>query len=208
MDDENTALPDPLPLFPLQLVLFPGSRLHLKVFEPRYVDLVSECLREQRPFGVVCLRAGHEVGRQDVAFETLGTLSHIDAVDAEQPGLLHLRCIGGLRFTMAGAAHQQADGLWLCRAQAIAADPPQAPAAPMLATVTALAEAIRKLQEQGQLPFAPPFRLDEAGWVANRWCELLPIPLAAKQKLMALEDPALRLAIVDGFLRDKGVVGG
>ncbi|MDE2370414.1 MAG: LON peptidase substrate-binding domain-containing protein [Burkholderiales bacterium] len=207
MDDSNT-LPDPLPLFPLQLVLFPGSRLHLKVFEPRYVDLVSACLREQRPFGVVCLRTGHEVGRQTVAFEDLGTLAHIDAVDAEQPALLHLRCTGGLRFRIEGDAHPQADGLWLCQAQAIAADPPRSPGAAMLATVTALAEAIRKLQEQDQLPFAAPFRLDDAGWVANRWCELLPIPLAAKQRLMALEDPMLRLSVVDGYLRDKKVVSG
>jgi Lon protease-like protein len=56
------------------------------------------------------------------------------------------------------------------------------------------------------LPFAEPFRLDDAGWVANRWCELLPIPLSAKQKLMALEDPVVRLSVVDGYLRDKQVV--
>jgi Lon protease-like protein len=38
----------------------------------------------------------------------------------------------------------------------------------------------------GPRALAPPYRLDDAGWVANRWCELLPVPLAAKQKLMAL----------------------
>jgi Lon protease-like protein len=74
--------------------------------------------------------------------------------------------------------------------------------------VTALADAIRRLQETDRLPFAPPFRLDDAGWVANRWCELLPVPLAAKQKLMALEDPVIRLSLVDGYLRDKKVVVG
>ena len=49
---------------------------------------------------------------------------------------------------------------------------------------------------------------DDAGWVANRWCELLPISLAAKQKLMELDDPVIRLSIVDGYLRDKKVVVG
>jgi uncharacterized protein len=44
--------------------------------------------------------------------------------------------------------------------------------------------------------------------VANRWCELLPITLAAKQKLMELDDPVIRLSLVDGFLRDKKVVIG
>jgi len=50
-----------LPLFPLQSVLFPGGQLSLKVFEARYLDLVSACLRRQRPFGVVCLLQGGEV---------------------------------------------------------------------------------------------------------------------------------------------------
>ena len=78
----------------------------------------------------------------------------------------------------------------------------------MLQTVTALAETIRKLQERDAEPFAAPYRLDDAGWVANRWCELLPIPMAAKQKLMALDDPVIRLSLVDGFLRDKKVIFG
>jgi len=54
-----------LPLFPLQTVLFPGGRLNLKVFEARYLDMVGDCLRQQRPFGVVCLQAGGEVHRKD-----------------------------------------------------------------------------------------------------------------------------------------------
>ena len=66
----------------------------------------------------------------------------------------------------------------------------------------------RKLQASDRVPFAPPYQLDDAGWVANRWCELLPVSLAAKQKLMALEDPVIRLSLVDGYLRDKKVVVG
>jgi hypothetical protein len=53
-----------------------------------------------------------------------------------------------------------------------------------------------------------PLRFDDAGWVANRWCELLPVSLAAKQKLMELEDPEVRLRLVDEFLRSKQVVRG
>ena len=52
-------------------------------------------------------------------------------------------------------------------------------------------------------PFSEPYRLDDSGWVANRWCELLPMPLAAKQKLMALEDPVIRLSLIDAFLREE-----
>ena len=56
------ALPSPLPLFPLQTVLFPGAVLGLRVFEARYLDLMADCLRTRQPFGVVCLKAGVEAG--------------------------------------------------------------------------------------------------------------------------------------------------
>ena len=96
--------------------------------------------------------------------------------------------------------------LWQCAIGEVEADARELPAAAMFETVKALSNAIATLRERGQLPFVEPFRLDDAGWVANRWCELLPIPLSAKYKLMALEDPAVRLSVVDGYLRDKQVV--
>ena len=204
----SSKLPDPLPLFPLQTVLFPGGMLGLKVFEARYLDLVSECLRSGQPFGVICLRQGSEagVGKAPVQLEPMGVLAHIDEVDAEQPGILRVRCLGGRRFVLAAAARQRDNGLWVAPAEAVDDDPPRQPGPALRQTVEALAEAIRKLQSQDKQPFAPPYRFDDAGWVANRWCELLPIPLAAKQKLMALDDPVIRLSLVDGFLRDKKVI--
>ncbi len=204
------ALPDPLPLFPLQTVLFPGAVLPLRVFEARYLDLITHCLRTRQAFGVVCLRTGAEAGRgpDAVQLEDVGTLAHVDEVDAEQTGLLRVVCSGGQRFRIQGTPTQQGNGLWVAHAELMAADPLRLPGPAMLQTVTALAEAIRKLQEQDRQPFLPPYRLDDAGWVANRWCELLPVPLAAKQKLMTLSDPVIRLSLVDGFLRDKKVVIG
>ncbi len=203
-------LPDPLPLFPLQTVLFPGALLGLKVFEARYLDLVSTCLRTQQPFGVVCLQQGSEAGRsaKAVAMEAVGVLARIDDIDAEQTGILSVRCTGTRRFRLQGAPKQLDSGLWVCTVGLIDDDAQHMPGPAMLQTVTALAEAIKQLVELGRSPFAEPYRLDSAGWVANRWCELLPVPLAAKQKLMELEDPVIRLSIVDGFLRDKKVVIG
>ena len=204
----GVAWPDPLPLFPLRMVLFPGARLSLKVFEARYVDLVSECLRTRQPFGVVCLRAGAEAGRsaQAVVFEDVGVLAHILEADAEQAGILMLRGTGGQRFRIAAPAGQRANGLWVAHAEPIAEDARRMPGPAMLQTVSALVDAMRKLQQLGRTPFDAPYQLDDAGWVANRWCELLPVSLAAKQKLMELEDPVLRLSLIDGFLRDKKVV--
>jgi Lon protease-like protein len=200
---------EPLALFPLQTVLFPGALLGLKVFEARYLDLVSECLRTKLPFGVICLKQGAEAGPRDqVELEQVGVLARVDEVDAEQAGILRVRCTGLARFRRVGAPERRDNGLWVSRTEPIADDPPRVPAAAMMQTVSALAEAIRKLQQQDRVPFAAPFRLDDAGWVANRWCELLPVPLAAKQKLMELDDPVIRLSIVDGYLRDKKVVIG
>jgi uncharacterized protein len=206
----KAPLPDPLLLFPLQTVLFPGALLGLKVFEARYLDLVSECLREKMPFGVVCLKQGVEAGRNAVAvrMENVGVMATIDEVDAQTSGILHLRCTGGQRFRIQGTPVQRENGLWTAQAEAVRADPARSPGPAMLQTVSALAEAIKKLQQHDKLPFAQPYRLDDAGWVANRWCELLPVPLAAKQKLMELDDPVIRLSLVDGFLRDKKVVVG
>lgn len=199
-----------LPLFPLQTVLYPGGLLSLKVFEARYLDLVGRSLRERTPFGVVCLRQGretHRPGEDAVKFESVGVLATLDSVDAEQAGILRVRCVGGRRFR-ATAPRQQADGLWVADAEVLDDDEALAPQPAFLATVKALANAIATLRSQGNEPFLSPYRFDDAGWVANRWCEILPISLAAKQKLLELEDAQTRLRLVDEYLRGKGVVSG
>ena len=61
----------------------------------------------------------------------------------------------------------------------------------------------RRSRRKAPQPFLAPHRLDDAGWVANRWCEILPLPLEAKQRLMALEDPVARLEVVDSLMRAR-----
>ena len=197
-----------LPLFPLQSVLFPGGLLQLKVFEARYLDLISHCLRTRTPFAVVRIRQGTEVrgaGSQKTLLDDIGVLAHLQEVDAEQPGILKARCVGGVRVHL-GAMHQRADGLWLAEAGAGEADAPAAVPPELAASAQALARAIESLTEQDQHPFLQPHRLDDAGWVANRWCEILPISSAAKQRLMVLDEPVLRLKLVQEYLQGKGVV--
>jgi Lon protease-like protein len=193
-------------LFPLKSVLFPGSVLHLKVFEARYLDLASQCLRDDVPFGVVALAAGPEAGRGDVRFESHGVLARIEQVDAEGANLLQLRCVGGMRFSIVGSATREDNGLWSAQIERLAPDITVSPDPMLFATVQALQQVIASMIEKGDVPFAEPYRLDDAGWVANRWCEILPIPLTAKQKLMTLPDPQARLRIVHEYLKGKGVV--
>jgi Lon protease-like protein len=207
----NAPAPAPdtreLPLFPLQSVLFPGGLLNLTVFEARYLDLVSDCLRTGQAFGVVCLRQGSEVQKAGAItrFETVGVSAELTEVDSDQPNVLRVKCVGRQRFRI-GRSQQQADGLWNAEVSMLAEDPKLAPAEATIPTVRALANAIATLKQQGAEPFLPPYSFDDAGWVANRWCELLPISLAAKQKLMELDQPQVRLQLVDEFLRSKGVI--
>jgi len=197
----------PTSLFPLQAVLFPGGLLRLKVFEARYLDLIAECLREQRPFGVVALRSGSEAGksRRKVEFEAIGTLAELIDVDSEQPNILQVRCRGTQRFSLSSPTLRD-DGLWVAETTLWPDDDTLAPSATLLDTVRGLASAIAALKSSNAPPFLEPYRFDDAAWVGNRWCEILPIPQAAKQKLMELTDPMVRLQLVDDFLRSKGVV--
>jgi Lon protease-like protein len=199
--------PRELALFPLQTVLFPGGLLSLKVFEARYLDLIATCLREQRPFGVVVLRSGGETRKdpRPVSFESIGVMAEVLDADSAQPGILQVRCRGTGRFEVL-SQHQQADGLWVATTQTRADDDDVAPRQTQLDTVRGLANAIASLKAQGSEPFLHPYHFEQAGWVANRWCEILPISNAAKQKLMELPDPQVRLQLVDEFLRSKGVV--
>ena len=196
-----------IPLFPLQAVLFPGGLLSLKVFEARYLDLISASLRENTPFGVVALRQGTEVRKagEPVVTEPIGTLAELIDVDSAQHGILQVRCRGTRRFEVSTKT-QQPDGLWLAEVQLLEDDEAIAPSEALIETVRGLANAIATLKQQGAEPFLKPFQFDNAGWVANRWCEILPISVAAKQKLMELPDPQVRLQLVGEFLRTKGVV--
>ena len=196
-----------LPLFPLQTVLFPDGLLSLKIFEARYLDLIGACLRDGSHFGVVGLRRGSEVRRPDrpVDFDTIGTRALLLDVDSAQPGILLARCCGGERFAVQ-SSRQQADGLWLATVTPVDPDPPTTPTPALANAVRGLRDTVAALQAQGTEPFLAPHRFDDAGWVANRWCELLPIPQSARQKLMELPDPLVRLQLVDDFLRRQGVL--
>jgi Lon protease-like protein len=191
----------------LQSVLFPDGLLSLKVFEARYLDLIGTCLREKRPFGVVALKRGHEVRRagEAVELESIGCRAELIDVDSPQSGILQVRCRGTQRFETV-ATRQQPNGLWVADVSDLPDDENVLPSEELVGTAKGLANAIAALKRQGTTPILEPYRFESAGWVANRWCELLPISVAAKQKLMELPDPLVRLKLVDEFLRSKGVV--
>jgi Lon protease-like protein len=88
-----------LPLFPLHTVLFPGMVLPLHIFEPRYRRMVSACLHDQAPFGVVLIRSGPEVGGLAAPF-SVGTRARIRRVEHLADGRMNIEAVGEERFRL------------------------------------------------------------------------------------------------------------
>lgn len=212
----SDALPTPvrsLPLFPLGTVLFPGGWLPLQIFEVRYLDMVQRCFERSEPFGVLTLTEGHEVqqpardgtaGFAAEAFAGLGTLAHIESLERPQPGLLLIGCRGGERFRL-HSREKLKHGLWMGEAEVLPADPPMA----IPDDLDSLRELLLDLGRQLHAQHPDAFRhalegphWHDAGWVANRWCDFLPESNELKQRLLALDNPLLRLELV-GDLVDK-----
>ncbi|MBD9474002.1 LON peptidase substrate-binding domain-containing protein [Achromobacter sp. ACM01] len=199
-----------IPLFPLSNALFPAGVLHLRIFEVRYLDMIRRCIADGSEFGVVGLLSGQEV-RTPEGTETLapvGTMARIDAWDAPMPALLELRCVGTSRFRLLSSEVAKY-GLWMGQAEPIPDDPPAPVPAAMQPSADALGRLVAQWQQDGvspeRMPLGSPFRLDDSGWVADRWCELLPLPPDDKAALLAMTDPVARLAAIQDVLRGQGL---
>jgi Lon protease-like protein len=206
-----------LPIFPLNTVLFPDGVLPLRVFEARYMDMVSACMKNNTRFGVCLIRDGSEVARkrgEAARPEDVGCMAQIVDFDMEELGVLNIVTRGMSRFRVV-SSWVEPDGLIRAETEAIASDA-RAPlsadhhgCSQLLANIIAQMEADHGEVERAQgkpFPFAQPYNFDDAGWVANRLCEVLPVPLKAKQKLMELEDPEQRIAIVHTYLTQKQIL--
>jgi Lon protease-like protein len=214
MNPPQSPLPD-LPLFPLTTVLFPGGLLPLQIFEVRYLDMIGKCRRQGTPFGVVSLVQGAEVrvaGAAGERFAAIGTLATIRSHEAPRPGLLRVECVGEQRFRIRSSTLQK-HGLWTAEAEPIADDVALAVPDDLRHIGDALQRLIDTLERQRatdrqaglQLPMARPFRFDDCGWIANRWCELLPMEPPARQRLLELDSPLMRLELVGDLLTRAGL---
>ena len=168
-----------IPLFPLGTVLFPGGLLPLRIFEQRYLEMAKGCLREGTPFGVCLIRDGAEVGTP-ATHENLGCLARITQWDMQQLGLLQLVAQGAERFRVL-ERRVRADGLILADIELLA----EAADMPMPEKFRACRQLLERIvTEHGERLFAKPFLLDSSAWVAARLAEVLPLPTAARQKLL------------------------
>ncbi|MBA4315222.1 MAG: peptidase S16 [Limnobacter sp.] len=200
-----------MPLFPLTTVLFPQGVLNLQIFEVRYLDLMKKCLRDNTPFGVVSLLDGNEVRRPDekIQLAKIGTLVNIEKHEFVTPTLIELSTVGSQRFKLLNAT-QEKNGLWMGEIQTLPADPVVEIPDYLQGSANALARLINSIDEneiaEEQLPFRKPYKLMDCGWVANRWCELLPLDKPTKLQLLALDNPLLRLELIDDTLAAQGLL--
>ncbi|HAV74454.1 MULTISPECIES: LON peptidase substrate-binding domain-containing protein [unclassified Limnobacter] len=200
-----------MPLFPLTTVLFPQGVLNLQIFEVRYLDLMKKCLRDNTPFGVVSLLDGNEVRRPDekIQLAKIGTLVNIEKHEFVTPTLIEISTVGSQRFKLLNAT-QEKNGLWMGEIQTLPADPVVEIPDYLQGSANALARLINSIDEneiaEEQLPFRKPYKLMDCGWVANRWCELLPLDKPTKLQLLALDNPLLRLELIDDTLAAQGLL--
>lgn len=186
-------------------VLFPGGLLPLRIFEVRYLDMVKRCHKSGEPFGVVALTEGHEVRQpgQSERFRDVGTLAVIESLEQTQPGLLTIECSATQRFRIRDRRLLK-HGLWVADVETLPDDAATAVPEHLTPVADSLGTLRERLLTRGlagtRHPLAGTPRLDDCGWVANRWGELLPAPADVKQNLMVLEDPVTRLELVSDLL--------
>lgn len=185
-----------IPLFPLQTVLFPGGPLPLRVFEPRYLDMVSRCMKDDSEFGVVMILAGSETGSGRTA--SVGTRARITDWYQGSDGILGITAVGGERFRVESVA-QEPDGLYVAEVTPFEPED-QAPLPDEFRPLAALLEAI--IEDLGKLYHELDKSYSDASWVGCRFAEILPISLEQKQACLEMTDPIERLRFVRPLLRN------
>lgn len=185
----------PLDLFPLNNVLFPDGIARLKVFETRYIDLVTRCLKHEQPFGFCLIRSGSEVGEAAEPFE-VGTLAYITDWDMPVQGVFNIKVLGGQRFRI--IQHEVGEGQIIKARVNLLNEPPREKLEGRFVTpVEVLFKLMRKV---GNDYFSTPHRTSDVDWVANRLAELLPIDNTDRQSLLEQDDANLRLQAIEDVL--------
>jgi uncharacterized protein len=185
-------------IFPLNTVLYPDGVLPLKVFEQRYIEMTTACLRDSRPFGVCLIREGREVGTAAVP-EPIGCLAVIDQWDMPQLGVFHLVARGAGRFRIRE--------MRVAPNHLISATVEPIPPDDAAGEVDPLCREVLKaiIDKVGAERFPAPARLDDAAWVGYRLSEVLPLDARVKQELLELTDAARRLERLRGLLATQGL---
>ena len=187
-NDENC------PIFPLRTMLFPDSRLPLRIFEPRYIDMVSKCMKDSLEFGVILSRESND----PKMFETynIGTMAKIIDWEQGNDGLLGITTIGTNKFKLLGM-NKQEDGLNIGDVEIIEREGDFKPTegfSNLVSLLKAILDDINLYNEDEK-------KFESASWVSFRFAEILPLKLEDKQKCLEIDDPIIRLNYLEPLIR-------
>ncbi len=182
------------PVFPLRTVLFPGGPLPLRIFETRYIDMISYCMREKSAFAVCAITEGDDV--DTIGFHDVGTLAMIRDFEQLPEGLLGILAVGEQRVRL-HEQQKQGDGLNLAKVELLPEERPAAVPAEDEDMQVLLRELLEQLPEFYR---DIPRQLDDASWLGYRLSEILPLSLSQKQYFLEIEDPLRRLQILRPLL--------
>lgn len=187
--------PPDYPLFPLETVVFPDGAMPLRIFEPRYLDLVSMCMKGSTGFGICAARPAG--GGQFTEPHSVGTLVEITDFDRLDDGHLGITVEGRRRFNVL-STRQADNGLWWGTVEFIRED--RDVACPE--EFETLKQVAAALVEQAGTPWNERAAdYDSAGWLSARLTELLPFDAATKHSLLATHDPIERLRHIQPLVR-------
>ncbi len=192
-----------IPLFPLNSVMFPKGRISLQIFEPRYTDMVAQCMRDGSGFGIVLISEGSEVMRlgQKLDVHKVGTLCEV--VDWKQlpNGLLGITAEGKRTFQLVETWRESNQ---LCRAVVKFREQDGIYGA-VVEVGNEFEEYVELLKGLSRHPAISDLKLDvsfdnlrEVAW---RLSDLLPIGAREKQTLLELEDPIARLEQIELYIK-------
>ena len=177
-----------IPLFPLNTVIFPGGLLPLRIFEPRYIDMVKDCMHDEHGFGIVLIQNGNEIGPVAEIYKT-GTLCRISDWESLPDGLLGITAEGETRISIE-KTRVESNHLMIGQIQDLVENPDVLLPEDLEYMKDLLQQIITKVGN----PYTNiPARYEYAGWVGARLTELLPLQLPIKQRLLEIDDHVVRL---------------
>ena len=184
-----------IPLFPLNVVLFPEGELKLRIFEPRYIDMVSDCLRNDTGFGVCLIQEDKDMAKS-ADFFSMGTYAKIIDWSQMEDGLLGIVIKGEKRFRV-NSHKSSKNNLRVGEIDWLSDDDN-----PMPASYQNFSDLLKEIVVRYELPIGNMSdRFDEANWVSERLAELLPFDLPIKQEILEMNSASNRFEYMETLLK-------
>lgn len=185
-----------IPLFPLKSIVFPGGLLMLRIFEPRYLDMVRDCMRTNKGFGVCAIYEGREIGVA-AKIHDVGTLVNVIDFEMLPDGLLGITTRGEKKFKLLGS-HVLSNQLRVGFVDYLPQEPQETITGNLLRLVELLRRIIPEVEEyfgKAQMDYME-YDYQNAAWVGARLAEFLPLELGVKQMLLECQNPLERLNVL------------